>query len=91
MSLLEKPSFSNAKFPETAEEEWDSDNSMVMTWLRNSMEPYIFANFTFNVIAKAIWDVARATYSLENNTSRVFEVYEEVFNLRQGDKSVALL
>jgi len=91
LSLLEKPPFSNAKFPETAEEEWDSDNSMVMTWLRNSMEPYIFANFTCNVTAKAIWDVARAAYSLVNNTSRVFEVYEEVFNLRKGDKSVALL
>jgi len=29
----EKPSFSNAKTPKTVEEEWDSDNSMVMTWL----------------------------------------------------------
>jgi len=26
-----KPSFSDAKFPETVEEEWDSDNYVVMT------------------------------------------------------------
>jgi len=29
----EKPSFCDIKSLATAEEEWDSDNSMVMTWL----------------------------------------------------------
>ena len=74
---------------ETTEEEWDSDNSMFMTWHWNSMEPNFSPNFTFNTMAKAIWNASHATYSLENNASRVFEVYEEVFSLPHGDKSIA--
>jgi len=52
------------------------------------MEPYVFAIFMFHTSVKMIWDVARDIYSLENNASRVFEVYEKVFSLRQGIKSV---
>jgi len=37
-----EPSFSDAKSLETTEEERESDNSMVMAWLWNSMEPYVF-------------------------------------------------
>ena len=51
------------------------------------MEPYVYANFMFCATANTIRDATRATYSLKNNASLVFEVYE-VFNLRQGDKSI---
>jgi len=40
------------------------------------MDPYISSNFMFHATTKATWDVVRATHSLENNTSQVFEVYE---------------
>jgi len=36
-----------------------------------------------------IWDAARATYYLENNASRVFKVYDDLFSLCQGDRFVA--
>jgi len=39
--------------------------------------------------AKDIWDAIHDTYSLQNNASRIFEVYKDIFNLRQGDKSLA--
>jgi len=44
---------------------------VVMTWPWNSMEVLVSANFMFHAISKAIWDVVRATYSLENNASGV--------------------
>ena len=61
--------FFHAKSPNNVEEEWESDNFMVMTWLWNSMEPSVSANFMFHTMAKAIWDDVHATYSLENNSS----------------------
>jgi len=65
-----KPSFSEAKSPGTPEKEWDSVNSMVMTWFWKSMELSVSANFMFHTTMKAIWDIVRATYSLENIASR---------------------
>jgi len=53
------------------------------------MESYVFANFMFHATPKVIWDAARAIYSLENNASWVFEVYEEVFSLHQSNRSLA--
>ena len=50
------------------------------------MEPYISTNLCF---VRLFCDAARATYSLKNKASRVFEVYEEVFRLCWGDRSVA--
>jgi len=52
------------------------------------MKPFVSANLMFHATVKAIWEAARATYSLKNNAFRVFEVYENVFNLRHGDRSL---
>jgi len=53
---------------------------MVMTWLWNSIEPYISDNFMFHATVTTIWDAAHTKYSLENNISRVFEIDEEAFS-----------
>ena len=37
---------------------------------------------------KEIWKVVRFTYSMKKNASRVFEVYEDLCSLQQGDKSL---
>ena len=38
--------------------------------------------------AKKIWNTCRLTYGHEKNISRVFEVYEQLFTIRQGERSV---
>jgi len=51
------------------------------------VEPYVFANIMFHVIRQS--RMLLVLYILlENNSFQVFEVYEEVCNLHQGDKSV---
>ena len=45
-------------------------------------------NFTFLNIAKEIWAITRDTYNIKKNTSQVFEVYEDLFSFRQGNKSL---
>ena len=49
-----KVSLSDAESTKTAEEEWDIDNFMVLTWLWNNMEPYVSTNSMFHTSAKTI-------------------------------------
>jgi len=37
--------------------------------------------------AKDMWDTLKVMYKNEKNLSRVFEIYERLFELKQGDRS----
>ncbi|RVX10668.1 Retrovirus-related Pol polyprotein from transposon TNT 1-94 [Vitis vinifera] len=67
---------------------WKLENSMVMSWLINSMTNDIGENFMYYGTAKEIWDVARETYSNIDNTSAIFEIKSILQDLRQGDSTV---
>lgn len=46
---------------------WELNNSIVMAWLINSMEPHISHTYLILRTAKAIWDAVKENYSdLEN-------------------------
>jgi len=38
--------------------------------------------------AKETWDTLKVMYNNEKNLSRVFEIYEHLFELKQRDRSV---
>lgn len=67
---------------------WRSENSMVMSWLINSMNPDTGENFLLYGTAQEIWDAARETYSFEENTSELFAIESILHDLRQEEKSV---
>ncbi|RVW64351.1 Retrovirus-related Pol polyprotein from transposon TNT 1-94 [Vitis vinifera] len=67
---------------------WKLENSMVMSWLINSMTNDIGENFMYYGTAKEIWDAARETYSNIDNTSAIFEIKSILQDLRQGDSTV---
>lgn len=48
---------------------WDVENSMVMTWLVNSMEEEISSNYMCYHIAKELWDNVSQMYSNLGNQS----------------------
>ncbi|CAN1804463.1 hypothetical protein LINPERHAP1_LOCUS23930, partial [Linum perenne] len=50
---------------------WDAENSMVMTWLVNSMMPEIGANFLGYATAKELWNDVSSTYSDLGNQSQM--------------------
>jgi len=60
----------------------------VMTWLLNSVEEKINGSVMFLTTAKEMWDTVKVIYGSKKNPSRVFEIYERLFELKQGDKSV---
>ncbi|XP_038714646.1 uncharacterized protein LOC120008414 isoform X1 [Tripterygium wilfordii] len=69
--------------------EWKSDNSLVMTWLWNSMEMSVSSNITFLNTAKGIWDALREKYFLKRRFSLLYDLYDRLFSLKQGERSVA--
>ena len=60
-----------------------------MIWLLNSLEKKISDSVMFLTTAKEMWDTLNVMYGNKKNPSRVFEIYEWLFELKQGDKSVA--
>ncbi|KAK4390000.1 Retrovirus-related Pol polyprotein from transposon TNT 1-94 [Sesamum angolense] len=53
------------------------------------MEESVSANVMFLNTAKAMWDALHDMYSHEKNISRVFELYERLFSLKQDGRAVS--
>ncbi|KAE8672566.1 G patch domain-containing protein TGH [Hibiscus syriacus] len=68
---------------------WQSENTMIMSWLINSMIPEVGENFMLYQTATEIWNAARDTYSSADNTSELFGIENHIKDLRQGDLTVA--
>ncbi|XP_024024880.1 uncharacterized protein LOC112092581 [Morus notabilis] len=69
---------------------WRAEDSMVMSWLINSMINDIGENFLLYSTAKEIWDATKDTYSSKENTSELFGVETILHDLRQGETSLDL-
>ena len=48
---------------------WEAENSIVMAWLVNFMEPKIGRTYLFYKIPKEIWEAAQEIYSNMENTA----------------------
>jgi len=58
------PAKTNSKY-----EDWDDEDSLIMTWLWNSMTPEISRNCMFFSTAKEIWENLCQTYSMKTDTA----------------------
>lgn len=67
---------------------WDAENSLVMAWLVNSMEPEIGQTFLLYSTVKELWDSAKATFSDFENSAYMCELRDKTRNLKQGDQDV---
>ncbi|KAJ1426515.1 hypothetical protein SESBI_10259 [Sesbania bispinosa] len=67
---------------------WQLENSLVMSWLLNTMTNEIGENFMYYDTAKEMWDAVKETYSNVDNTSAVFEIKSILHDLRQSDFSI---
>ena len=59
-----------------------------MAWLFNTLEEKISGSVMFLPTAKDMWDARKVMYGNEKNPSRVFKIYECLFELKLGDRSV---
>lgn len=67
---------------------WKIENSMVISWLLNSMISEIGDNFMLYETAREIWEAVWESYSNHDNTSTIFEVESFLHELRQSEMNV---
>lgn len=67
---------------------WDAENSMVMTWLVNSMEEDISSNYMCYPTAQELWENVNQMYSDLGNQSQIFELTLKLSEMRQGEDNV---
>lgn len=75
-----KPAEKDTKF-----KTWRSENSMIITWLINLMEPALGKPFMFLLSTKDVWDIIRETYLDLENWSQIFELKTKLWQSKQGD------
>jgi len=64
---------------------WIFGDYFVMSWFLNSLKVKMSGNVIFLTTTKEMWDTLKVIYENEKNPSRVFEIYERLFELKQGD------
>ncbi|KAE8732866.1 homogentisate phytyltransferase 1 [Hibiscus syriacus] len=69
-------------------ERWEAENSMIMSWLINSIDPSVGRTYLFLPIAHDIWNAVNETYSDLGNVGQWFELKTQLWRLKQGEKTV---
>ncbi|XP_073129675.1 uncharacterized protein [Henckelia pumila] len=67
---------------------WVAENSIVLAWLINSMEPNISRRYLWFQTAKEVWDAAYRMCSDIGNASQIFELRSKLKDIKQGTNSV---
>lgn len=67
--------------------DWFADDAVIISWMLFSMEPAVARGVTMMQPAKKIWDALRKTYGYRKNVSKTFQVYQQIFILKQRDKT----
>ena len=71
-------------------DKWQQDDFTMITWLWNSMEPYVSDNFMFLETAKQIWKAVKKAYSHEGKkNSRIYQLYEDILGAKQNGKPLS--
>ncbi|CAL9002384.1 unnamed protein product, partial [Prunus brigantina] len=68
--------------------EWEEDNCLVQSWLLNSMTKPVRALFEHGATAFDIWEAARKTYTVTQNSSRLFQLRRQSILTCQNGESV---
>lgn len=76
------------KYTDALYKSWLVENSLVLAWLINSMEPQISRRYLWFDTAKDVWDVARSMYLDLGNASQMFEIRSKLKEMKQGSISV---
>ena len=68
---------------------WDSENSLIMSWLINLMQPQLARGYLLLDTAQKIWDATTQTYSQSGNDAQVYELRKKVHETKQGEMTIA--
>ena len=68
--------------------QWDSENSLVMTWFLNTMHPRISKQYLLLDTAEKIWNSTKRTYSRKGNDAQIFEIRNKIHGTKQGELTI---
>ncbi|GAU20755.1 hypothetical protein TSUD_239490 [Trifolium subterraneum] len=88
-----KMHFINGTFPRPDDSDhdslaWDRCNTMLMSWLNNSVEPEISQSILWFDSALEIWNDLKERF-YQDDVFRISDLQEEIFSLKQGDSSIS--
>ncbi|KAJ0786024.1 putative RNA-directed DNA polymerase [Helianthus annuus] len=68
--------------------QWDRCNSVVLTWLLNSISEELFLGQVFSKLASEVWnDLKESFYKVDGSV--VYDLYKKINNIAQNGSSVA--
>ena len=67
---------------------WDEEDSQIMSWLWNSIQPEMSHTCMFLSTAKEIWESVCHTYSKVRDAAQTYELKTRIHNTKQGILSV---
>ena len=67
---------------------WEVENSILMAWIINSIEPKVGRPFLFYKTTKEVWDAVQEIYLDLENTAQCFEVRAAIRTTKQGSLGV---
>ncbi|MFV0960728.1 hypothetical protein QML37_30600, partial [Klebsiella pneumoniae] len=81
---MEKPAPNDPFF-----KEWRSTNDVIFSWLINSMEQNVAANFNFLDTAEEVWTSAKDLYGEHFNAARIYHLSQKKANLKKGPSPIS--
>ena len=66
---------------------WQRNNSIILSWITRSLSTEIAESVIFHTKASTMWNELRQRFS-QGNQSRIADLMEELYSLKQGNLSV---
>ncbi|XP_073282737.1 uncharacterized protein, partial [Primulina huaijiensis] len=68
---------------------WESENSLVMSWLINSIQPQLARGYLLLDTAQKIWEATAQTYSQSGNDAQIYELRRKIHETKQSEMTIA--
>lgn len=68
--------------------QWDRCNSVVLTWILNSISEELYMGLVYSKLASDVWTELKETYD-KIDESVIFNLYQKINNLTQNGMSVS--
>ena len=65
-----------------------NDDSLLFSWLLDSMKLDTIEFFRYSKTCKAIWDKVNSTFSKKEDDARIYELLIEIWQTNQGSRRV---
>ena len=67
---------------------WDVEDTVIMTWLLNSMQIGVSQNFMFLESSKQIWEAVKKTYSKAQDAAVIYDLKTRIAHTKQDNEAL---